>query len=407
MAVIAFPRTLHTLAGAAVLLFLLGACDNVAKVSGTDAGGQPKPDVDCTADPSSELCPPDELPGGGTSPSLISRQGQDFYLSGVNLAWLDFAADFGSGLHEDLLHQMLDDVQAAGGNSVRWWVHADGSRTPEWGLVDGQRLVTAPGGNMIEDLRRALDIASQYNIFIVPTLWSFDMLRNNEFRQPPTLDNYRLLVDEGVLQSYIDNALLPMVEALNDHPQLFAWDLFNEAEVMTESWFHEEEAVDETRIPSRADIVRTQAVLAAAIHRAAEQNGQQALVTTGSKSMAKYNSDVAGGSNWYRDDRMIAAAGGDRLAVLDFYKPHYYDNEGRGGDWSVFHHAATHWGVDKPTLIGKFYADQILDLLDDPVAGSQMCQRLADNGYAGAWPWQWRQGELRASALECVHNVMR
>src|SRR5690606_31038962 len=114
-----------------------------------------------------------------------------------------------------------------------------------------------------------------------------------------TNDNYRLLTDDAVLQSYIDNALVPMVQALNAHEQLIAWELFNEPENMTESWFRQEAAFYGGAAPTLEQLQRTQAKMAAAIHQAALDIGQTALVTTGSKSMGKYNSDVAGGTNLY------------------------------------------------------------------------------------------------------------
>ena len=359
---------------------------------------------DGLADPNPGACVLD-IPdtGGGNSAGRIMYNGQAVYLSGFNIAWFSFAGDFGSGINEQQLRQALLDVSGTGGNSLRWWMHTDGSSTPGWGTVNGQRMVTNPGGTAIADLRRALDIAAEYNVYIIPALWSFDMLRDNAFRQPPTQDNYRLLSNDAVLQSYIDNALIPMVTELNKHPQLIAWELFNEPENMTESWFYQADDYYGGPVPTREQLQRTQAKMAAAIHRTAIANGEVALVTTGSKSMGKYNSDVAGGYNWYRDDRMIAAADGDAMAVLDFYEPHYYNNEGRNGAWSPFHHDANYWGVNKPIVIGEFYVDKPLDVLGKRVEGVDMCNTLEANGYAGGWPWQWNEyaSELKA----CIERV--
>jgi Cellulase (glycosyl hydrolase family 5) len=324
-------------------------------------------------------------------PNRIQHRGEDLYLSGFNIAWFDFANDVGKGIDEARLRQAAQDLADAGGNTLRWWIHTDGSTTPEWGDVSGQRRVVGPGASFITDLRRALDIAAEYHVYIVPCLWSFDMLRDNEHRHPPVRDNYRLLTEDAVLESYIDQALVPMVRALNDHPALLAWELFNEPENMTEGWFKKDKAFYGGEVPTLAQLQRVQAKMAAAIHRVAGEQKQIALVTTGSKSMGKYTSDVAGGTNLYRDDRLQAAAGGDPLARLDFYEPHYYDNEGDKGAWSVFHHRAAYWQVDKPIVIGEFHPLGALDLLGEVIAGKQMCQRLIDYGYAGGWPWQWNE----------------
>lgn len=321
----------------------------------------------------------------------ILYEGKRVYLSGFNIAWFDFARDFGEGIDERALRKALQQVKDSGGNSLRWWVHTDGSQTPSWHKVDGEPLVASPGGSLIADFKKALDIAEEYGVYIVPSIWSFDMLKKNDYRKPPTADNYRLLTDDNVLDSYIQNALIPMVKALNDHPQLIAWELFNEPENMTESWFPQQGDFYGGPVPSLERLQVVQARMTVAIHQAALDLGQTALVTTGSKSMGKYNSDIAGGINLYRDDRMIAAAGGNPLATLDFYAPHYYNNEGKQGAWSPFHHNVKHWKVNKAVVIGEFHANEELDVLDDSVQAEDLCKRLITNGYAGGWSWQWNE----------------
>lgn len=344
-------------------------------------------------------CAPLPTAGRGTSTPYIVFRGQPVYLRGFNLAWLDFARDFGSGIDEAKLRKALADVRAVDGNSLRWWIHVDGSMTPEWGVVDGERRVIGPGGSLIADLRRALDIAAEYEVYLIPSLWSFDMLYDNDYRKPPNEDNYRLLANDRVLQSYLDVVLTPLVDALNDHPQLFAWELFNEPENMIEPWFPQQQAFYGGPIPTLERLQRVQGLMAATIHETALAKGQKALVTTGTKSLGKYSSDVSGGTNLYRDDRLIAAADGNPHAVLDFYEPHYYNNEGCHGAWSPFHHPASHWGLDKPIVIGEFYANETLDVLGEPIAADQLCRRLVENGYAGGWSWQWN--EYRENLLRC------
>jgi mannan endo-1,4-beta-mannosidase len=229
------------------------------------------------------------------------------------------------------------------------------------------------------------------------------MLRNNDVRHPPVRDNYRLLSEDAVLDSYIEHALVPMVRGLCDHPALLAWELFNEPENMTEPWFRQDKAFYGGEVPTLARLTRVQAKMAAAIHRTSAEQAQVALVTTGSKSMGKYGSDVAGGENLYRDDRLIAAADGDPLATFDFYEPHYYDNEGDGGAWSPFHHPASYWQVDKPIVIGEFYALEALNLLGETIQPKDMCQRLLDLGYAGGWPWQWN--EFQQQVVVCLGGM--
>jgi hypothetical protein len=46
--------------------------------------------------------------------------------------------------------------------------------------------------------------------------------------------------------------------------------------------------------------------------------------------------------------------------------------------------AAAHWNVDKPIVIGEFYA-----LAQDGVAAADTYTALYDGNYAGAWAWQY------------------
>ena len=50
-------------------------------------------------------------------------------------------------------------------------------------------------------------------------------------RQPNHID---LFYNDEKLQSYLDNALIPMVQGLSDHPALAAWEVINEPEGATQ-----------------------------------------------------------------------------------------------------------------------------------------------------------------------------
>ncbi|MGL1956001.1 MAG: PHB depolymerase family esterase [Colwellia sp.] len=338
-----------------------------------------------------------------TSTNRIRYMNKDLYLSGFNIAWFDFAKDIGNGVDTNQLQQAISDLKQGGGNTLRWWIHTDGSMTPTW--ENDTTLKHISTTSFIADMTTALNMAQEAGIYIVPSLWSFDMLKNNTYRKPPVDNNYRLLTDDTVLQSYIDQVLKPMVKALNGHPALVAWELFNEPENMTESWLADDETVnaEHANALTLEDLQRVQAKMAAAIHQEAIDNDEIALVTTGSKSMGKYNSDVAGGINLYRDDRLMALANNNPLAVLDFYQAHYYNNEGQNGAWSPFHHSAEYWQVDKPIVIGEYHVSDDLNVLDENIKGADMCQKLAAQGYAGGWPWQWI--DEASNMIECNQNV--
>jgi hypothetical protein len=348
----------------------------------------------------------------------IRFHGQDLWLNGGNVAWINFARDIGPGeTRLDLFEEMFRELRGHGGNTFRLWLHTTGAATPEW---EGDR-VSGPGESTIEDLRAILDLALEHDVSLMLCLWSFDMLR---IRNGPDVTDrsFRLLTDNGVLDTYIRNALIPMVEALRGHPAILAWEIFNEPEGMSEEF-----GWPFNRHVPMADIQRFINRTAGAIKRA----DPSVMVTNGSWSFmaasdehpedpSQYGSQAADSltvhelrqirdalaerygyaysleeaaahidsvrarprnMNYYRDDRLVEA-GGDPAGVLDFYTVHYYN--WAGTSLSPFHHDKEAWGLDKPLVVAEFYMDDAFG-----VAHHDFYSTLHERGYAGALGWQW------------------
>ena len=344
---------------------------------------------------------------------------EPLFLSGGNVAWVQFARDIGgpSGPALDTFDDLFAAVRERGGNSLRLWLHTNGQHTPAWGP---DSTVVGPGAGAIKDLRRILDRAERHKVGLVLCLWSFDMLRKREGW--PTNRNEALLRDPARTQTYLENALVPMVEAVGDHPAVVAWEIFNEPEGMSERYGWEF-----TRHVPMSTIQRFVNRAAGAIHRA----DPDALVTNGSWSFRsqtdrspaktrrerptpdtlaperldrirralsqKYRHDFsraearaafdrltrqAAPRNYYTDARLIEA-GGDPDGTLDFYTVHYY--KWAGSSLSPFHTDAAHWDLDKPLAVLEFA------LPDDTygVSHTALYPTLYERGYAGAMGWSW------------------
>lgn len=349
----------------------------------------------------------------------------ELFLSGGNVAWVIFARDIGPGpTNLPTFHGMFEELHANGGNAMRLWLHTTGASTPEF---DGSAVV-GPGEGAIDDLRAILDAAWEHEIGLILCLWSFDMLRIAN-GTVVTDRAYDLLTNPAMTQTYIDNALIPMVEELAGHPAIIAWEIFNEPEGMSN-----EHGWNFNRHVPMSAIQRFINMTAGAIHRADPEakvtNGSWAFIASSDENPGKtadatrtaadlteaelrhiqeslttkyrhaftldetrafYDALHAsqGNYNYYTDERLIEA-GGDADGTLDFYTVHYY--EWAGTSLSPFHHDAEAWGLDKPLTIAEFFMGGGDDGNPDSaygVAWQDMYTTLYDRGYAGALAWQW------------------
>jgi hypothetical protein len=327
----------------------------------------------------------DAGPGVGVDPGDASACRPSF-ASGVNVAWVRFGNDIPN---PDLVtfQGLFQNAHAAGGRVARWWFHANGTVTPGY---DANGMALPISSSDIADVRSILDTAYAAGMMVTISLWSFDMLKGSLKPNSPVANaallanNVSLLTVDANRQAYIDNVLTPLVSALAGHPGLYAWETFNEPEGMAVApgWkpFTGVRGTDGGTVAGQSVaesyIQKTINWFAAAIHAA----DPTALVTSGTWQFLA-NANVPGMMNYYSDAALVAA-GGLAGGTLDFYEVHYY--AANGAKVSPFANPASHWGLDKPIVIGEFYA-----LAQDGVAATDVYTSLYNGQYGGGWAWQY------------------
>ncbi|WP_298818373.1 hypothetical protein [Chloroflexus sp.] len=342
---------------------------------------------------SSPTCPADRS-------HLLPRFGQRWFMLGANVPWLNggYGADFATveewnqhTYNPDQTRAMFRAMRQQGANSARWWLFADGRGAPEFSATSGGS-VTGLDTSFLPSLASAIQIAAEEDIYLIPTLWSFDMLFADSTasgRGQHAGGHRDLIVDAAKRASFINNALLPMLRypvgnsgyTIGTHPHVLAWDIFNEPEFGINEPPHFSPASEVAQPVTLAQMQRFIAEISGAIHRNSNQ-----LTTVGSASM-KWNSTGALGAagNFWSDAALTAY---DPQGYLDFYQIHYYGwMNGDEAFWS-YSPLFIDWfegQFDKPVVIGEVPAN----------AGgtnrtpTQLLNELRANCYAGVWLWPY------------------
>jgi len=299
--------------------------------------------------------------------------GKKIFVSGMNLAWINFANDVGdTPLDTQKVSSAMKAISDSGANCMRIWLSTNGTNDPKYGS-DG--LVTGPGSQTIANIQKMLTLARNNNLLLMPVLLTHNWVQNSI---NPTIlaNNKTMLKTEAGLQAYIDNYLVPVVTAIGNDPNLICWEICNELEGMVQGWSSPANTI------TQAEVQRFVNRMAAAIHTAVPG----ILVSNGAASLQS--------KDWYTDAELVDA-GGEPNGTLDFYMIHFYG--WNGTTYSPFLHPCSHWNLDKPLVIGEYASSDWSNstsssspISDGGAKVDTLLTYLNNNGYAGGLGWQYQ-----------------
>jgi hypothetical protein len=188
-----------------------------------------------------------------------------------------------------------------------------------------------------EDLDDMFSLAAQHKVYIMATLTSFDHAKNT-YKKYQRWRN--MLADDGHVDSYINNYVVPFINRYKDNPYLWCIDICNEPE-----WVHENPECGEITWERLQYFV---ARVAAAVHE-----NSSVLVTLGSAAV-KWNSDSPGCVGNFWSDKGLQAQYDSPEAYLDFYSPHFYGWTVRSfGNFALDKTPRDYGMDDRPCMVGE------------------------------------------------------
>lgn len=112
-----------------------------------------------------------------------------------------------------MLSAALDDMASQGANAVRFWLHIDGSASPDFDPQTG--LVSGISADALNDLKWFLQSAHDRDLAVVLSLWSHDVLAVRATNSAAHRERALKMIDEeGGTDAYIRKALVPMLQDL-------------------------------------------------------------------------------------------------------------------------------------------------------------------------------------------------
>lgn len=307
-------------------------------------------------------------------PGTVTVDGTDFvvngeklFMNGVNTPW-DNWNDFGGTFSKSFWAEHFAALRENGMNSARVWISCDGTV----GLSVGKDgYINGATTKHWENLDTLFTLAEENGIYIMATLMSFDHFKDSNGNH----EAWRKVVQEDeLMDSYIQNYVIPFCERYDDFDSLWSIDLCNEPD-----WIAENKECGKLAWDNLCEFFAKEA---AAIHE-----NSDILVTIGF-GIVKYNSDEYSGNKGA--DAYLQSLYANENAYLDFYSTHYYEWEAQYYGYP-FDKSPVDFKLDgtKPCVLGECPAVGMLGTTKwaQAMTGDEMYVSTYNNGWNGIMAW--------------------
>jgi hypothetical protein len=293
----------------------------------------------------------------------ITWQCKKRFFYGVNLAWQNFASDFGSSRYgatatASTISSKFQTYASNGASVVRWWVWPNFSGG---GVTFSGSTPTGLGGTTLNDLETALKLADQYNLYLQLTLFSFDNFKTTASPNLATIAN-----NASSRAALVTSVVRPFARAAAQSAyakRLISWDVINEPEwaITGSSLYGGDPAFTPNTGITTLTHAQMETLLKDVVAGLRAESG--ALITIGNAAMKWRHA-------WQNVDQ-------------DFWTYHIYDWVQQ---YWPYNQSPSSYGVgSKPVVMGEFPP---AGLNSGAISYRTLLDSWYSNGYAGALPWQ-------------------
>ena len=320
--------------------------------------------------------------------------GKELWINGVNTPWQTWN-EFDGHMDEKAWEETFKELQAQNVNCTRIWINCAGLNSVKLKTTGEFKSVNEMHWS---DLDKLFALAEKYQIYVMPTLLSFD-----HFKEPNTgYDRWRTLITtKEYTDSFADNYVAEFAKRYNDCGYILGVDLMNEPD-----WVYENAECGKIGFEHLSYFFGK---CAAVIHENSDM-----LVTVG-LGMVKYNSDKWQGN--MISDEYLKELTGNENAYVDFYSMHFY--AWQIGTFGIpFTTTPTEYGLDgtKPVFIGETSND---DEDQTKLTVTDKYKSAHDNGWNGVMVWMeyrtdgtsgcdslWYRNDLTAEGTKAMYEYI-